>query len=407
MGPELAPPVPAQIPPEVAGFAGRDAELAQLRAALPSPGGTPIVVLTGTAGVGKTALSVRFAHEVADRFPEGQLYVNLHGFDPSAAPGDPSAALRGFLEALGVPGSLVPTAVEAQTGLLRSMLDGKRILLLLDNAQTTSQVRPLLPGSSGCMVVVTSRDQLAGLVAAEGARLIPLDVLSEDEARDMLAARLGAARLAAEPAAVAELIRQSARLPLALSVASARAVTRPGIALAALTAELRDARVRLDPLEAGDVATRPAGRLLVVAGAAVIVGRADVPPAGRDSRSRPDRRRRGEPGRGPGRGGAVRADRAVPGVLADRGRRRPARVPRPAARLRRRAGPGRGRGRRSGRGAAPRARPLPANLARRRAEGLSRAVQDHAAGGAAGGNAPSGSSPTRPSPAGSGPSRRR
>jgi DNA-binding SARP family transcriptional activator/Tfp pilus assembly protein PilF len=254
-GAELAPPVPAQIPPEVAGFAGRDAELTQLRAALPAPGGTPIVVLTGTAGVGKTALAVRFAHEVASQFPDGQLYANLHGFDPSAAPADPSAALRAFLEALRVPGSLVPTAVEAQTGLLRSMLDGKRLLLLLDNAQTTSQVRPLLPGSPGCMVVVTSRDQLAGLVAAEGARLIPLDVLSEDEARDMLAARLGAARLAAEPAAVAELIRQSARLPLALSVASARAVTRPGIALAALTAELRDARVRLDPLEAGDVAT--------------------------------------------------------------------------------------------------------------------------------------------------------
>jgi DNA-binding SARP family transcriptional activator/predicted negative regulator of RcsB-dependent stress response len=247
--------IPAQIPPEVAGFAGRDVELAQLRATLPAAGGTPIVVLTGTAGVGKTALAIRFAREVAGHFPDGQLYANLHGFDPSAAPADPSAALRGFLEALGVAGSQVPASLEMQTGLLRSLLAGKRMLLLLDNAQTTSQVRPLLPGSSGCMVVITSRDQLAGLVAAEGARLIPLDVLSEDEARDMLAARLGAARIAAEPGAVTELIRQSARLPLALSVASARAVTRPGIALAALTAELRDARVRLDPLEAGDLAT--------------------------------------------------------------------------------------------------------------------------------------------------------
>jgi DNA-binding SARP family transcriptional activator/predicted negative regulator of RcsB-dependent stress response len=247
--------VPAQIPPEVAGFAGRDAELTQLRAALPSPGGTPIVVLTGTAGVGKTALAVRFAHEVAGHFPDGQLYANLHGFDPSAAPTDPGAVLRGFLAALGVPASEVPAGLEVQTGLLRSLLDGKRMLLLLDNAQTTSQVRPLLPGSPGCMVLVTSRNQLAGLVAAEGARLIPLDVLSEDEARDMLVARLGAKRIAAEPAAVTELIRQSARLPLALSVASARAVTRPGIALSALTAELRDARVRLDPLDAGDVAT--------------------------------------------------------------------------------------------------------------------------------------------------------
>ena len=134
------------------------------------------------------------------------------------------------------------------------MLDGKRTLLLLDNAQTTSQVRPLLPGSPGCMVVATSRNQLTGLVAAEGARLLPLDVLYGRGARHARRSP-GPARLAAEPAAVAELIQQSARLPLALSVASARAVTRPGVALAALTAELRDARVRLDPLETGDVAT--------------------------------------------------------------------------------------------------------------------------------------------------------
>jgi DNA-binding SARP family transcriptional activator/Flp pilus assembly protein TadD len=256
-------PVPAQLPHEVAGFAGRNRELGRLHALLGEDAGDgaatgpgmPVVVIAGTAGVGKTALAVRFAREVAARFPDGQLYVNLRGFDPSGTPTEPGTALRGFLEALGIAGSQVPATLESQTGLFRSLLDGKRTLLLLDNARTASQVRLLLPGSPGCMVIVTSRDQLAGLVAAEGARLLPLDVLSQNEAAELLAARLGADRLNAEPTAAAELIRQSARLPLALSVASARAVTRPGITLAALVAELRDARVRLDPLEADDVAT--------------------------------------------------------------------------------------------------------------------------------------------------------
>jgi tetratricopeptide (TPR) repeat protein len=256
---EPAGPVPAQIPPEVAGFAGRAVELRRLHQLLEVTGtdsaGTPVVVIAGTAGVGKTALAVRFAREAAVRFPDGQLYVNLRGFDPSGAPADPGTALRGFLESLGVLTHQLPGSMDAQTGLLRSLLDGKRVLLLIDNARTASQVRPLLPGSPGCMVVVTSRDQLAGLVASEGAVLLPLDVLSDEESRELLAARLGQPRVSAEPAAVAELIRQSARLPLALSVASARAVTRPGITLADLVAELRDARVRLDALEAGDVAT--------------------------------------------------------------------------------------------------------------------------------------------------------
>jgi len=258
-GGEPAGPVPAQIPPEVAGFAGRTGELRRLHQLLEEaegePASMPVVVIAGTAGVGKTALAVRFGREAAARFPDGQLYVNLRGFDPSGAPADPGTALRGFLESLGVLAHQLPGSMDAQTGLLRSLLDGKRVLLLIDNARTASQVRPLLPGSPGCMVVVTSRDQLAGLVASEGAVLLPLDVLSEDESRELLAARLGRPRVSAEPAAVAELIRQSAQLPLALSVASARAVTRPGITLADLVAELRDARVRLDALEADDVAT--------------------------------------------------------------------------------------------------------------------------------------------------------
>jgi DNA-binding SARP family transcriptional activator/tetratricopeptide (TPR) repeat protein len=271
---------PAQVPPEAAGFAGRATELRRLHAMLPaaagglsiaseptSARGTParsgapgeaspaVAVITGTAGIGKTTLAIRFARQVASRFPDGQLYANLRGFDPSGTPIEPGDALRYFFEALGVPPRQVPGSFEAQTGLFRSLLEGKRMLLLLDNARSTDQVRPLLPGSPGCMVIITSRSQLAGLIAAEGARPLPLDVLSLTDATELLAARLGEERIAAEPAAAAELIRQSAGLPLALSVTCARAITRPGLSLADLAAELRDARVRLDVLDAGDVTT--------------------------------------------------------------------------------------------------------------------------------------------------------
>jgi DNA-binding SARP family transcriptional activator/tetratricopeptide (TPR) repeat protein len=253
-------PAPAQVPPEAAGFAGREAELHQLHAMLPAAGAPapaqpPVAIIIGTAGVGKTTLAIRFARQIAPRFPDGQLYVNLRGFDASGSPVEPETALRGFFEAFGVPTRHVPGSVEAQTGLFRSLLEGKRMLLLLDNARSTDQVRPLLPGSPGCMVVITSRSQLTGLIAAEGARPLPLDVLHGAEARDLLVRRLGPDRVAAEPAAVAELIEQSAGLPLALTVTCARAVTRPGAALADLAAELRDARGRLDALETDDVAT--------------------------------------------------------------------------------------------------------------------------------------------------------
>jgi DNA-binding SARP family transcriptional activator/tetratricopeptide (TPR) repeat protein len=260
--------VPAQVPPEAAGFVGRSAELRWLHTMIPAvtaadfagtadavPGESPVIVITGTAGVGKTTLAIRFARQVASRFPHGQLYVNLRGFDPSGAAAGPENALRGFFEALGVPPRQVPGSLEGQTGLFRSLLEGKRMMLLLDNARSTEQVRPLLPGSPGCMVVITSRSQLTGLVAAEGARPLALDVLSGAEARELLAKRLGADRIDAEPAATAELIGQSAGLPLALSVTCARAVTRPGVALSDLAAELRDARGRLDVLETGDVTT--------------------------------------------------------------------------------------------------------------------------------------------------------
>ena len=248
---------PAQMPPDTAGFAGRSAELRQLRAMLPAdePGSPPVAVIAGTAGVGKTTLAIKFARQAASRFPDGQLYVNLRGFDQSGSPVHPGTALRGFFEALGVPSRQIPPETEAKTALFRSLLDGKRMLLVLDNARSTEQVRPLLPGSPDCMVVITSRSQLTGLVAAEGARLLSLDVLSGTEARELLAGRLGEGRVAAEPAAAGELILRSSGLPLALSVTCARAASRPGLALADLASELRDARVRLDVLQTDDAAT--------------------------------------------------------------------------------------------------------------------------------------------------------
>jgi len=249
-------PPPAQVPPEAAGFAARTAELDQLHAMLPADASKPaVVVVTGTAGVGKTTLAARFARQVTSRFPDGQLYVNLRGFDPSAVPTEPGIALQAFFEALGVPPRQAPATVDAQTGLFRSLLEGRRMLLLLDNARSTEQVRPLLPASPGCMVVITSRNQLTGLVAAEGARLLPLGVLSSAEATELLVGRLGAERVAAEPEAAAELACHCAGLPLALSVTCARAVTRPGVALGDVAAELRDARGRLDALETGDEVT--------------------------------------------------------------------------------------------------------------------------------------------------------
>ncbi len=249
----LAAAAPAQLPPEVAAFAGRAAELGWLNGLLPAAG--PVALITGTAGVGKTALAIRFARQAASRFPDGQLYVNLRGFDPASAPVPPGTALLGFLDALGVPPRHVPAGLDAQSGLLRTLLDGKRVLLLLDNARDADQVRPMLPGSPGCLVLVTSRSQLTGLVVADGARLLPLGVLDGGEATSLLVGRLGQARVGAEPDAVAALVGRAAGLPLALSVTCARAASRPGALLSDLAAELADARDRLDALRTGDATT--------------------------------------------------------------------------------------------------------------------------------------------------------
>jgi DNA-binding SARP family transcriptional activator len=255
-------PRPAQLPLDAPGFTGRTAELARLHGWLPPVRGAEadaaavvIPAIVGTAGVGKTALAVRFAHQVAGRFPDGQLYINLRGFDPSGCPLAPADVLRRFLITLGVAAETIPVDIEEQETLYRSLMADKRVLLLLDNARDSAQVRPLLPGSPGCLVIVTSRNQLTGLVVAEGACPLALDVLTSDEAWGLLASRLGSGRLSAEPAAVRKLVRLCGQLPLALAIVAARSAARPGLSLADLAVELHGAKSRLDALITGDPAT--------------------------------------------------------------------------------------------------------------------------------------------------------
>jgi tetratricopeptide (TPR) repeat protein/transcriptional regulator with XRE-family HTH domain len=250
--------VPRQLPAAGGHFAGRAAELALLdglldEASREAPGAVVISAVGGAAGVGKTTLAVHWAHRAAHRFGDGQLYVNLRGFGPSGSPVTSGEAIRGFLDALGVPPERVPRDPQSRSGLYRSLLAGRRMLIVLDNARDEQQVRPLLPAGPRCLVIVTSRSQLSGLAAADGARLLPLDVLSPAEARQLLAARLGR-RAEAEPDAAGEIARLCAGLPLALAIAAACAAARPRLPLAGLAAMLSDARGRLDALDTGDPA---------------------------------------------------------------------------------------------------------------------------------------------------------
>jgi tetratricopeptide (TPR) repeat protein len=238
---------PRQLPAAVPGFTGREAVLAGLTAALETNGVG--VAVCGMGGVGKTALVVRWAHRAAERFPDGQLYVNLRGFDPSADPLDPSAALGIVLEGLGVAAGRIPRNLDARSALYRSLLADKRVLVVLDNARDEQQVRPLLPGGGG-RVLITSRRELVGLAAVEGVALINLDVLSGPEARRLLAARL------AEPAGSAALHRVAERcggLPLALSIVAARVASRPVPSLATVAEELRAGGQILDLLATSDI----------------------------------------------------------------------------------------------------------------------------------------------------------
>jgi tetratricopeptide (TPR) repeat protein/transcriptional regulator with XRE-family HTH domain len=252
--------VPRQLPAAVADFVGRAAELKILDGLLEQVSGSGdwagraviISAIGGTAGVGKTALAVHWAQQVADRFPDGQLYANLRGFDPEGTPAAPGEVIRAFLNALQVPAERIPPGLAAQAGLYRSLLAGRQMLIVLDNARDAAQTRPLLPGAPGSLVVVTSRSQLAGLAATEGARLITLNMLTGDEAAELLSGRLGLDRISAELEAAGELADLCDGLPLALSITAARAAARPRFPLAALAAGLRDEHSRLDALDAGE-----------------------------------------------------------------------------------------------------------------------------------------------------------
>ena len=257
---ERGPVIPRELPGTVRAFVGRASEIAVLSGLLGhadhvGPGTVVVSAIWGTAGVGKTALAVRWAQQVVGHFPDGQLYVNLRGYD-LGQPLPPTDALAGFLRALGVPGQDIPPEADQRAARYRSLLAGKRMLIVLDNAGSAEQVRPLLPGTSACTVLVTSRDTLAGLVARDGATRLYLDMLPLEDAIALLRVLIGV-RVDAEPEAAAELAVQCCRLPLALRVVAELAASRPAMPLAALAGELADLRSRLDLLTAnGDPRTQ-------------------------------------------------------------------------------------------------------------------------------------------------------
>ena len=242
--------VPRQLLAPPRWFTGRESELAMLTAALGESSTMAIASIGGMGGIGKTWLALRWAHQQLDRFPDGQLFVNLRGFAPSGEPASAEVVVRGFLEALGVDPVSIPSGTEEQIKLYRSLLADRRMLVVLDNAKDTHQVEQLLPGSPTCTVLVTSRRLLTGLVAEHGAYPLHLDVLPEAESRALFVARLGAQRLAAEPDVTSELLSYCAGLPLALSVLGTRALISPNLPLARLLDDLRTAR--LDALDAQD-----------------------------------------------------------------------------------------------------------------------------------------------------------
>jgi DNA-binding SARP family transcriptional activator/Tfp pilus assembly protein PilF len=252
----LAHVVPRELPVTAVHFTGREPELAALTGQLAgqSAGEAPrallISAIGGTAGVGKTALAVYWGHQVACRFPDGQLYVDLRGYDPGE-PVAASAALAAFLRSLGVPGGDIPAEEGERAARYRSLMAGRRVLVILDNAGSAAQVRPLLPAAPGCVTVVTSRDSLTGLVARDGARRLDLGLLPLPDAIGLLQALIGG-RVDADPDAAAALAEQCSRLPLALRVAAELAAARPATPLAELVADLADQRRRLDALDAGD-----------------------------------------------------------------------------------------------------------------------------------------------------------
>ncbi len=254
--------VPRQLPAPPRGFTGRGRELAALDGlpgldglaaldGLPGPDGDAgpgatmaLATIGGSAGIGKTWLALHWAHRHANRFPDGQLFVDLRGSGPGGAPVAPAVAVRGFLDALGVAPWSVPADVDARVRLFRSLVADRRMLIVADNALGADQVVPLLPGSPLCAVVVTSRDRLTDLVTRHGAQPLRVGVLTGEESRQVLVGRLGEGRVAAEPGAVAELLAYCGGFPLALAVVAGRAAVDPEFPLAALAAELRDSATR-------------------------------------------------------------------------------------------------------------------------------------------------------------------
>ena len=246
-------PIPRQLPAAPAPFVGRVDELHRLDTALEVAGHAATVLISaigGAGGIGKTWLALHWAHARRDRFPDGQLFADLHGFGPTGDRVTPGAVLRNFLDALGVDARRRPADPDAQAALFRSLVAGRRMLLVLDNAADTHQVTPLLPGSETCTVLVTSRNHLPGLISGHGAHHLALDVLPTADARALLTARLGVDRVESEAKAVDDLIKLSGGFALALSVVAAHAHTRPRLPLAVLAAELRD--LGLDALDTGD-----------------------------------------------------------------------------------------------------------------------------------------------------------
>jgi DNA-binding SARP family transcriptional activator/tetratricopeptide (TPR) repeat protein len=240
--PAAAPAIPAQLPTDVPGFIGRAGHLRRLDDLLAGRAANAVVItaIAGLGGVGKTALAVHWGHRARSHFPDGQLYVDLRGFAGDAPPVRPVEALAHLLRSLGEPAERIPADVQTAAGRYRSLLADRRVLVVLDNAADAEQVRPLLPAGPGCLVLVTSRDRLTGLLARDGAGSLSLDVLSPDEAQALLAATLGADRVAAEPAATAELARICSHLPLALRVAAANLTGQPWPSIADYVAALRE-----------------------------------------------------------------------------------------------------------------------------------------------------------------------
>ncbi|MDC2952978.1 BTAD domain-containing putative transcriptional regulator [Streptomyces gilvifuscus] len=249
---------PSQLPTDLATFTGRRAQLDGAAALLPDrghPQTSVIGLISGMAGAGKTTLAVHWAHRIAHRFPDGSLYVNLRGYDPSGSRMSPGDAIETFLVALGVAQQAVPEELEARAALYRGVLADRRVLIVLDNAGDSEQVTPLLPAAPGCLVIVTSRSRLSGLVARHGAHPLALNPLSAEESLELLARRLGDARVDAEPEAARAIVALCAGLPLALSIVAARAALNPGFRLAGIAEELRQDHGSLDAFAGGDAGT--------------------------------------------------------------------------------------------------------------------------------------------------------